>query len=377
MAKRLLLHLEQGRGDVIQFIRFVPMLIERGAQVIVYCRDELTCLLRNVTGVTRMTVGAETVAFDMFSPLLSLPLYLGTRLETIPANVPYVHAEPELAQAWAGRLAADRAEMRVGLVWAGSSTHANDKNRSLALAQLAPLWRAPGITFFSLQKGDAAVQAAHPPAGINLIDHTAELTDFADTAGLISQLELVITVDTAVAHLAGAMGKKVWVLLPFVPDWRLAARAGRQPVVSDDAAISAEGEGRLGRGDGAGGGGIAEHERFRSQRSLRITSGIVRVPMKVCLFTRASTSPTNGSRRERATARARIPIRVNRALVNTPRTQIRALAVARSRREPFMRDLAPVGSAGGRGCGIVRRKPGQINCGPRNASARRTLPVSA
>src|SRR6185437_6900660 len=131
----------------------------------------------------------------------------------IPANVPYLHAEPELSQAWGRRFAAAGDKLKVGLVWAGSATHGNDKNRSMTLTQFAPLSRVTNVAFYSLQKGETSGLAANPPAGMELIDLTADLTDFSETAAMISHLDLVITVDTAVAHLAGAMGKPVWVLL--------------------------------------------------------------------------------------------------------------------------------------------------------------------
>ncbi|HET6251778.1 MAG TPA: tetratricopeptide repeat protein [Tepidisphaeraceae bacterium] len=238
-GKTLLVHVEQGRGDVIQFVRYAALIADRGGSVILHCPPEITGVLRNVPGVTRIVCGEGAFDFDFHLPLMSLPRGLGTTLQTIPANIPYIRPDVDLAAIWEERLATgdagpqkDRSNghsarnrggqnlRRVGLVWAGSPIHANDNKRSLTLSQFAPLSRVAGTQFYSLQKGDSAIQAANPPPGLALIDYTAHLHDFADTAAMISQLDLVIAVDTAVAHLAGAMGKAVWVLLPFSPDWR-------------------------------------------------------------------------------------------------------------------------------------------------------------
>ena len=152
--------------------------------------------------------------------MMSLPFLFQTRVDSIPAEVPDLKPDPALAEAWAAKLSASAGGLKVGLVWAGSPTNKNDRYRSVALAQLAPLAAAPGVTFYSLQKGPAASQTATPPPGMELIDLTEDLHDFADTAALISNLDLVISVDTAVVHLAGAMGKPAWVLLAREQDWR-------------------------------------------------------------------------------------------------------------------------------------------------------------
>ncbi len=219
-ARTILLHAEQGFGDTIQLVRYVPLVAARGGQVVLEAAPELRRLLQGTRGIARwVDAGDALPPFDVHCPLLSLPMAFGTTLQNIPHTVPYVQADAEGVERWRKELSGD-GRRKVGLAWAGEPTHGNDRNRSLSLSALAPLADAKGVTFYSLQKGDAAKQATNPPAGMELIDRTAELTDFADTAAFIANLDLVISVDTAVAHLAGAMGKPVWTLLPFVPDWR-------------------------------------------------------------------------------------------------------------------------------------------------------------
>jgi len=150
--------------------------------------------------------------------LLNLPLIFDTRFETVPANVPYLKPAPEIVKAW--RKKVGEGDFRVGLVWAGGPTNRLDRYRSMSLSELSPLAGVKGVRFYSLQKGTAAEQAKNPPPGMELADLTEELKDFADTAALMANLDLIITVGTAVAHLAGAMAKPVWTLLSFVPDWR-------------------------------------------------------------------------------------------------------------------------------------------------------------
>lgn len=220
-GRTILLHLEQGYGDVLQFVRYVPMVAARGGTVILACVPELRRLLKDTPGVMRWLMDGEPLpTFDVHCPLLSLPLAFGTSLQNIPQTVPYLHADAQDTARWREVLAADTQAFKVGLVWAGRPTHINDRNRSLSLNALAPLAQVPGVSFYSLQKGPASQQALTPPPGLSLIDHTAELKDFADTASLIANLDLVISVDTAVVHLAGAMAKPVWTLLPSMPDWR-------------------------------------------------------------------------------------------------------------------------------------------------------------
>ena len=219
-GKTIFLHADQGLGDTLQFIRYVPLVCGRGGRVLLGCDAPLRRLLESAPGIERIFSDGENIAaFDVHCPVASLPAIFATTAETIPAHVPYLRAKPRLAEEWRRKLAPFAGQYKVGLVWAGRPAHRNDKNRSLALAQLAPL-AADGITFFSLQKGAAAAQADNPPAAMRLFDMTNDLFDMADTAGLIENLDLVISVDTSVAHLAGAMGKPVWTLLPLNPDWR-------------------------------------------------------------------------------------------------------------------------------------------------------------
>ena len=220
-GKTILLHTEQGLGDAIQFIRYAPLLAERGAKVVVECSPDTVSIMRRVKGVSEVIARGGTLpAFDVHASVLSLPMLFGTTLDTIPANVPYIAADEQLALSWADIIASDPPGRRVGLVWSGNPKHINDHNRSILLRMFEALAATPDATFFSLQKGPAEAQLGDSTLKLRLVDHAARLTDFGQTAALLHHLDLVITVDTAVAHLAGAMGKPVWVLLPFVPDWR-------------------------------------------------------------------------------------------------------------------------------------------------------------
>ncbi|HSZ55046.1 MAG TPA: tetratricopeptide repeat-containing glycosyltransferase family protein [Tepidisphaeraceae bacterium] len=220
-GRTVLLYCEQGFGDAIQFARYVPILAERGASVIVECRPELVKLFGSLRGVNQIvTPDEELPDFDAYRGLLSMPMISGTTVETIPADVPYLRADRTQSRRWK-RIIDPGSGARVGLVWAGAAGYGNDHNRSIALEKLAPLAEpAPDARFYSLQKGEAAKQALSKPAGMKVIDLSAELNDFADTAAAIENLDLVISVDTAVAHLAGALGKPTWLMIPFSPDWR-------------------------------------------------------------------------------------------------------------------------------------------------------------
>ncbi|HEY1720754.1 MAG TPA: tetratricopeptide repeat protein [Magnetospirillaceae bacterium] len=222
-GKTILVHAEQGFGDTFQFVRYAPLLAERGARVILECQPAAARLMVGVEGISAVVPrGQPLPEFDLHCPLMSLPLAFDTTLETIPAEIPYIRApEPTVAQ-W-NDVIDGLARPRIGLVWAGDARHydvecnATDRRRSLTLDAYGALLEIPGVNFLSLQVGPAAEQAR---AYSTLIDHTARIKDFSDTAGLITHLDLVISVDTAVAHLAAAMGKPVWLLSRFDNCWR-------------------------------------------------------------------------------------------------------------------------------------------------------------
>ncbi|GFO65348.1 tetratricopeptide repeat protein [Geomonas paludis] len=219
-GKRILLHAEQGFGDTFQFVRYAPVLAAQGATVLVQCQaTPIAPVLTTVPGVARVLVRGEPLPeFDCHAPLMSLPHLCGTLLDTIPADIPYLAADPCLVGRWQAALPGDG--LRVGLVWAGRKTYKDDLKRSLTLSLFAPLAQVAGARFCALQVGDGAEQAATPPPGMELTDLGAGIKSFADTAAILSQLDLVISADTAVAHLAGGLGVPVWVLLPMACDWR-------------------------------------------------------------------------------------------------------------------------------------------------------------
>ena len=218
-GKTILLHAEQGYGDAIQFCRYVPMVAARGARVILQVPERLSGLMSTLSGAPQVLAAGKTQAgFDVHTPLLSLPLAFGRKFETIPSATPYLCASSKAASDWAKRLGPKR-RPRIGLAWFGSPTHKNDHNRSINLGSLLPLFEIDA-TLVSLQKDTRGEGEIALKGRMGLLDFCDELEDFSDTAALISNLDLVISVDTSVAHLAGALGKPVWVLLPFVPDWR-------------------------------------------------------------------------------------------------------------------------------------------------------------
>jgi tetratricopeptide (TPR) repeat protein len=220
-GKTILLYAEQGMGDTVQFIRYVQMVSARGAKVIVGCQKELKSLLKNVSGVYQVVAYGESLPhFDVRCPLLSLPGLFNTSLDNIPSTVPYIRVEDRITEQWKGRLHKDFSKLNVGLVWAGSPGHLNDRNRSCPLDLFVLIAGIDDISFFNLQKEMPAQWGNSSVTEMKLIDYTGEIEDFSDTAGIIMNLDLVISVDTAVAHLAGALGKRVWTLLPFAPDWR-------------------------------------------------------------------------------------------------------------------------------------------------------------
>jgi tetratricopeptide (TPR) repeat protein len=221
LGKRILLYAEQGFGDTIQFIRYVPLVVQKGARVIVECQEDLVPLLQPMERIEKLIkFGQPLPAFDVHCPLLSLPLAFKTGLRDIPSNIPYLSLDSHLIDKWNELTIKEQANLKVGLVWAGSPTHKKDRKRSMNFEAFKPLADIPGITFYNLQKGEAAAQIKNKPKGMKLIDMAKELVDFTETGALIKNLDLVISVDTAVAHLTGALGKPVWTLLPYAPDWR-------------------------------------------------------------------------------------------------------------------------------------------------------------
>jgi Flp pilus assembly protein TadD len=219
-GRTLLLCSEQGLGDTLQFIRYLPMLAAAGGTIVLQVQPALVSLLSSLRGVTVVSRDAPLPPFDLQLPLMDLPYLFGTTLDSIPADVPYLHADPGKAEMW-HRAMRDIGALKVGVVWAGSPTHSGDRYRSLsAEAVLAPLIM-PGVQLYSLQKEP---RAADGPVlarlGASVIDLAPRLGDFSDTAAAIFALDLVISVDTSVAHLAGAMGRPTWLMLPYAQDWR-------------------------------------------------------------------------------------------------------------------------------------------------------------
>jgi tetratricopeptide (TPR) repeat protein/glycosyltransferase involved in cell wall biosynthesis len=221
-GQRLLVFSEQGIGDTLQFIRYLPAVKALGGEVIFETLPELLTLLKDFKGVDGLAglsmqkKAAET--YDLQIPLMSLAALFCTDLASVPADVPYIQADPAKVRCWSRKIGG--AGLKVGLVWAGKPEHENDHRRSCPLNQLKPLLQIRGVEFIGLQKGRAAGQMERLPRDLQFVNFGSSLNDFADTAAVIDCLDLVIAVDTAVAHLAGVMGKPVWLLLPYTPDWR-------------------------------------------------------------------------------------------------------------------------------------------------------------
>jgi tetratricopeptide (TPR) repeat protein len=258
-GRTLFVHAEQGFGDTIQFVRFSAVLSERGARVVVEVQPELKTLLGAIEGASVVIgKGDPMPPFDLHCPMLSLPLGLETDVDSIPCPAPYIRADPFKAALWDARFPAESARLRVGLVWSGQPRHKNDHNRSIPAILLRPLVANVRARFICLQneirQSDKAALADMP----EIATACADLTSFSETAALIECMDLVVTVDTAVAHLAGAMGKPVWILLPFAADWRWmlaredspwypTARLFRQPAVADWASVMSRVNDEIGR----------------------------------------------------------------------------------------------------------------------------------
>jgi tetratricopeptide (TPR) repeat protein len=255
-GRTILVFCEQGFGDTIMCARYLPVLAQRGARIVLVCPAALAGLLAQLPGVAAIVCcadpqsglalppGTQAPPYDVWIDQLSLPRVLATTPASIPHTGGYLRADPELIQAWRDLLPEGR---KVGLVWAGNPAHGNDRRRSLPLPALAPLLCAGGAHFVSLQCGSAGAAAS----AAALIDYTDRLTDYAQTAALIACLDLVIAVDTSVAHLAGALGKPCWLMLPYAPEWRwmlgradspwyASLRLFRQPAAGDWAAVVGE-----------------------------------------------------------------------------------------------------------------------------------------
>jgi Tfp pilus assembly protein PilF len=219
-GKTLLLYAEQGLGDALQFARYGTLLARAGARPLIHCVDALTPLLATVPGVTKALGSDEPLPdYDAHFPLLSLPRIFATTPETIPSQTSYITlSEPHRAAARA-RIDSMEGSFNVGLAWAGSKAHSNDRNRSCPLVALAPLLVLPDIAWYSLQHGEAS-KDLDAFADAEHVVPLPESASLVDTAALIAELDLVISVDTSVAHLAGALGRRCWLLLPFAPDWR-------------------------------------------------------------------------------------------------------------------------------------------------------------
>ena len=217
-GKILLVHAEQGLGDTIQFVRYLSRVKQKGGTVLLECQPAMVALFDGLAGADAIVPQGEPLpSFDRHCPLLGLPRRLGTTLETIPAAVPYLSA-PKGRQV--GRLPAAKGKLRVGLVWAGAAGHVNDRHRSIPLARFKPLATLDRVQLVSLQAGARAADLAKHDWAAGVVDRAEACTDLADTAALMGRLDLIVSVDTAPAHLAGALGVPVWLLLPFKPDWR-------------------------------------------------------------------------------------------------------------------------------------------------------------
>jgi tetratricopeptide (TPR) repeat protein len=239
-GRTILVHAEQGLGDTIQFARYLPLIAARGGHPVLVCEQKLIPLLADMPGVVIMPKAAPLPRCDCWIDQMSLPRAFATRVNTIPSANGYLGANPTRVAYWRDSLPAGP---RVGIAWAGNAAHNNDRRRSLPDTDLARVLATPGIVFVSLQVGP---RSADSP----LEDISPHLVDFAETAALIAALDLVLTVDTAVAHVAGAIGKRTWVMLPHAPDWRwLLGRDDtpwysslhlfRQPAAGDWAAVTA------------------------------------------------------------------------------------------------------------------------------------------
>jgi hypothetical protein len=220
-GKTILLHPEQGYGDTVQCVRYASLLSAAGARVLAGSPPELAGLLRTAPGISAVYERPEDVPpFDMYVPMMGMPRLFRTTLTSIPARVPYLHADPALRATWAERLRAFGEGLRVGLVWSGNPLQENNRFRSCSLRDIAVLGDMPGVLLFSLQKGAPAGELTGSDVPPRIHDLGPALVDFCHTAAALENLDLLITTDTSVAHVAGALGRQVWLLLSSAPDWR-------------------------------------------------------------------------------------------------------------------------------------------------------------
>ncbi len=220
-GRTVLVHAEQGFGDALQFVRYVYMIVERQAKVLLECQPELVRLFAGIPGVAGIFAhGSPLPAFDVHIPMMSLPRVFRTTLANVPAHVPYLSVEEELGWRWRARVGTPASALRVGLTWSGTRHLRQLLNRACPLESMLPLLAIPGVAFYSLQKATSPSESIQLAGTPGIRDLSGQLHDFADTAAAIRTLDLVISIDTAVAHLAGALGIPVWVLLPDRADWR-------------------------------------------------------------------------------------------------------------------------------------------------------------
>ena len=280
----LLVHAEQGYGDTIQFVRYIPQLLRQlgtrlspqpapeisrlGPNLVLEVQPELKALYADLPGVRVVGRGEPVPRFDVHCPLLSLPLRLGTTAGTIPAATPYLTPPAERIARWRDRVPGEE-KRKIGIAWSGNPKLLRDRQRSIALERLVPMLDSPGLSVVTLNPGLSAAEETQL-APLAILHLAKQFSDFADTAAVIAQLDLVISVDTAVAHLAGAIGKPVWILLPYSPGLALDARSRGQPVVSDGEAVSAAAIRRLG-----------ERHCARRARTRRWTTRLKAAPVDV------------------------------------------------------------------------------------------------
>jgi tetratricopeptide (TPR) repeat protein len=228
-GRAILLHADQGLGDTLQFIRYAPLVQQRGGRVIVACQSPLVRLLASCPGIEQVIARDDPLPrFEVHAALTSLPRIFGTKLASVPAEVGYVAADAALVAHWRNELGPIRG-FKIGIAWQGNPQHRRDRHRSFRLAQFEPLARFAEVRLFSLQKGPGAEQLGEPGHRLAVTDLGGRFDDFMDTAAAMSSLDLVITPDTSLAHLAGALGLPAWVALPLGPDWRWLERREDSP----------------------------------------------------------------------------------------------------------------------------------------------------